>query len=113
MPEHQQEQERDTEITLGTGKLLVIFFAGVTICGVFFGLGYSAGRKATPLDPMNANNLSGITGTTGGSKPGAGTVTKPLPADCATSASGCVPQGVAGNSANTAGSSSGSVSTDS
>jgi DedD protein len=105
MPEHQQEQERDTEITLGTGKLLAIFFAAVTICGAFFGLGYSAGRKATPLDPMNPNNLSGITGTAGGSKPGAGTVAKPVPADCATLASGCAPQGAAGNATNGANSS--------
>lgn len=106
----QQEQERDAEITLGTGKLLVIFFAGVTICGVFFGLGYSAGRKATPLDPMNANNLSGITGTTGGSKPGAGTVARPVSADCATSATGCGPQGAVVNAINSANSSA--VTTD-
>jgi DedD protein len=110
MQGHQPEQERDTEITLGTGKLLAIFFAAVTICGVFFGLGYSAGRKATPLDPMNANNLSGVTGTTGGSKPGAGTVAKPLPVDCATSANGCVPPATS-NAANSANSSSASSGT--
>ena len=38
----------DTEITLGTGKLLVLFFSLVAICAVFFALGYSLGRKSEP-----------------------------------------------------------------
>jgi len=38
----------DTEITLGTGKLLVLFFGLVAICAVFFALGYSLGRKSEP-----------------------------------------------------------------
>jgi DedD protein len=39
---------QDTEITLGTGKLLVLFFGLVAICAVFFGLGYTLGRKSEP-----------------------------------------------------------------
>jgi DedD protein len=39
---------QDTEITLGTGKLLVLFFGLVGICALFFGLGYSLGRKSDP-----------------------------------------------------------------
>lgn len=38
----------DTEITLGTGKLLVLFFFLVGICALFFALGYSLGRKTEP-----------------------------------------------------------------
>src|SRR5690348_3544673 len=38
----------DTEITLGTGKLLVLFFGLVGVCALFFGLGYSLGRKSEP-----------------------------------------------------------------
>jgi DedD protein len=34
----------DTEITLGTGKLLMLFFGLVAMCAVFFGMGYSLGR---------------------------------------------------------------------
>ncbi|HEX2598477.1 MAG TPA: SPOR domain-containing protein [Terriglobales bacterium] len=34
----------DTEITLGTGKLLMLFFGMVAVCAVFFGMGYSLGR---------------------------------------------------------------------
>jgi len=37
---------QDTEITLGTGKLLLLFFGLVGMCAVFFALGYSLGRKS-------------------------------------------------------------------
>ncbi len=39
---------QDTEITLGTGKMLVLFFGLVGICALFFALGYSLGRKSEP-----------------------------------------------------------------
>jgi cell division septation protein DedD len=35
---------QDTEITLGTGKMLALFFSLVALCGLFFGLGFSLGR---------------------------------------------------------------------
>src|SRR5215470_15426930 len=35
---------QDTEITLGTGKMLALFFGLVALCGLFFGLGFSLGR---------------------------------------------------------------------
>ncbi|MFZ0806706.1 MAG: SPOR domain-containing protein [Candidatus Sulfotelmatobacter sp.] len=38
----------DTEITLGTSKLLVLFFGLVAVCALFFALGYSLGRKSEP-----------------------------------------------------------------
>ncbi len=38
----------DTEITLGTSKLLVLFFGLVGMCALFFALGYSLGRKSEP-----------------------------------------------------------------
>ena len=34
----------DTEITLGTGKMLALFFGLVALCGLFFGLGFSLGK---------------------------------------------------------------------
>jgi DedD protein len=37
---------QDTEITLGTGKLLFLFFGLVGVCALFFALGYSLGRKS-------------------------------------------------------------------
>jgi DedD protein len=38
--------QQDTEITLGTGRMLALFFALVTICAGFFAIGFSLGRKA-------------------------------------------------------------------
>jgi len=37
---------QDTEITLGTAKLLSLFFGLVIVCAVFFALGYTLGRKS-------------------------------------------------------------------
>jgi DedD protein len=57
------DPEQDTEITLGTAKLLTLFFGLVVVCAVFFALGYTLGRKsdigltapsaATPLHPAS------------------------------------------------------------
>jgi hypothetical protein len=41
-----RERRRDTELTLGPVMLLFIFFSLVLICGLFFGLGYSMGRRS-------------------------------------------------------------------
>lgn len=37
--------QQDTEITLGTGRMLAIFFAFVLVCAVFFSIGFSLGRR--------------------------------------------------------------------
>ena len=39
------DETKDTEITLGTGKLLGIFFALTVLCAVFFTLGYLLGKS--------------------------------------------------------------------
>lgn len=38
----------DREISLGTGTVLAIFLALALVCSLFFGLGYSMGRKSAP-----------------------------------------------------------------
>lgn len=62
----------DTEITLGTGKLLVLFFGLVAICAVFFAFGYSLGRKSEPViatastpatPPVSANSAKASSGS--------------------------------------------------
>jgi cell division septation protein DedD len=69
------EQQQDTEIILGTGKLLGIFFVLVAICGTFFGLGYALGRNS---GPMALQNGTASTVNSSGAKPGAGvTVSAP------------------------------------
>ncbi len=42
----------DREISLGTGTVLAIFFALALVCSLFFGLGYSMGKKSVPLSPV-------------------------------------------------------------
>jgi DedD protein len=37
----------DTEITLGTGKMLALFFGLVALCAVFFGMGFSLGKSSS------------------------------------------------------------------
>jgi cell division septation protein DedD len=43
----------DTEITLGAGKLLGLFFLLAAICGVFFSIGYSLGRSSGREQALN------------------------------------------------------------
>jgi DedD protein len=67
---------QDTEITLGTGKLLVLFFGLVGICALFFALGYSLGRKSEPA--ITSASAAGLPQTVpGGSKTNSGSATTP------------------------------------
>lgn len=45
------EETTDTEITLGTGKMLGLFFGLVVLCAVFFGMGFSMGRNSVKETP--------------------------------------------------------------
>ena len=60
------DETRDTEITLGTGKLLGIFFALTILCAVFFTMGYLLGKSSV------AGGRTEIVGTvpSGGSSAG-------------------------------------------
>jgi DedD protein len=49
----EREEENDSEITLNATTLLGIFFGLVLICGVFFGFGYSVGRRGTETPAVN------------------------------------------------------------
>lgn len=52
--------QQDTEITLGTGRMLALFFALVVICSGFFAIGFSLGRKSSSV---SGNVLAAQTGT--------------------------------------------------
>ena len=43
-----RKKRRDTELTLGSGTLLFMFFGLVLLCGLCFGLGYTMGRYSSP-----------------------------------------------------------------
>jgi len=45
------EEANDTEITLGTGKMLALFFGLVILCAVFFGMGFSMGKNSVRSTP--------------------------------------------------------------
>jgi DedD protein len=60
---------QDTEITLGTGKMLALFFGLVALCAVFFGIGFSLGRSSVRIAPPDVATAA-IT-TSGGARPSA------------------------------------------
>jgi DedD protein len=51
----QSEDDKDSELTLRPATLLGIFLGLVLICGVFFGFGYSVGRRATSGGSIDAS----------------------------------------------------------
>ena len=48
---------QDTEVTLGTGKMLVLFFGLVVVCAVFFGLGFSIGRNSAKSETSTGDPI--------------------------------------------------------
>ncbi len=52
-PIEREPEEVDSEITLSATTLLGIFFGLVLICGVFFGFGYSTGRRGSETPVTN------------------------------------------------------------
>src|ERR1700676_2931133 len=74
----------DTEITLGVGKLLALFFGLGILCGLSLGVGYSLGRNsvrqaAAIASPAPVNVPSGAA-----NKPGASQAAAPRTPDCTT-----------------------------
>ena len=68
---------RDTEITLGTGRMLALFFGLVGICALFFGLGYSLGKGSSkPVEaaagPPAKTQSKPASGPNAAAKPAAG-----------------------------------------
>jgi DedD protein len=66
-----EEPRSDADLTLGIGSLLSIFFGVVLICGIFFGFGYSMGRR-------NARAATAVVPATTSPAPSAATA-PPLP----------------------------------
>ncbi len=60
-------REPEREVTLNTGIVLALFFALALLCAVFFGFGYSMGRKSVPppvmaeADPTAQNDTENTT----------------------------------------------------
>jgi len=57
--------QQDTEITLGTGHMLAIFFVLVLVCAFFFAIGFSLGRRTALVGVVNpAGAPAGISAST-------------------------------------------------
>jgi len=56
----QLEPETDTEITLGTGKMLILFFGLVILCALFFGMGFTMGKNSVRSAPELQATPSGV-----------------------------------------------------
>ncbi len=54
------QPETDTEITLGTGKMLVLFFGLVILCALFFGMGFTMGKNSVRMAPELLATPSGV-----------------------------------------------------
>ena len=82
---------QDTEITLGTGKLLGIFLVLVAICGVFFTMGYLLGRGSNPAG-ASTTIVSTVPASGGNTanKPSANGNKAPESAGCSPGSSNCV-----------------------
>jgi cell division septation protein DedD len=108
----EREEETDSEITLNATTLLGIFFGLVLVCGVFFGFGYSMGRRGTEAPAAstpaaNASDNSPAPAATHAPKPSAmeslqtadssssstnsNTVSEPLDADSTSTSSSTQP----------------------
>jgi DedD protein len=76
------QEQQDTEVTLGTGRLLALFFGLVVICALFFSVGFSLGRKSAPVAVTSSAPAPAPIATTAGVKPTS--VRSETKADCAT-----------------------------
>jgi DedD protein len=76
--------DQDTEITLGTGKLLGLFFALTAVCGLFFGLGFLLGKSSAPATNASLVQEGMPMANGNGSKPSSahGAAAKPQQGDC-------------------------------
>ncbi|MBZ5664735.1 MAG: SPOR domain-containing protein [Acidobacteriia bacterium] len=63
--------QQDTEITLGTGRMLAIFFTFVLVCAFFFAIGFSLGRRTA---------AAGMIGSPSASIVAPSTIVRPSPA---------------------------------
>ena len=69
----EEDLSEDTEITLGTGKMLFLFFALVALCAVFFGMGFKVGRNSVKGNDFTQAVMANVNGgsQSSGAKPSA------------------------------------------
>jgi DedD protein len=73
------EPQRDREISLGAATILGIFFVLALICAVFFGFGYSLGRRSTQQQsaPIPSEPAATLSSSSSKPSPGSAAITAP------------------------------------
>ena len=76
---HLHEPQRDREISLGAATILGIFFVLALICAVFFGFGYTMGRRSsqTPSAPIPSEPAAALSSSTSKPAPGSAITAPP------------------------------------
>jgi len=81
----EEEEQRVTELTLGPAMLLAIALGLILMCGIFFGLGYGAGRRgaaqaiSTSSQPTAGQPMTAQTGTSLSKPPASGMIPAAAP----------------------------------
>lgn len=81
------DYQDDTEISLGAGKLLLLFFGLIILCGGFFGVGYMIGKNSAMPQVAASDAGTSPTAVTSAAKPSSAIRGETAPAktqDCAT-----------------------------
>jgi DedD protein len=79
-----EADDQDREISLGTTTILGIFFALALLCAVFFGFGYSMGRRSAALPAANTGATTSLEAPSSKPSPGAPADQAAKPTDSAT-----------------------------
>jgi len=80
---HLHEPQRDREISLGAATILGIFFVLALICAVFFGFGYTMGRRSSQTQSQTQSALipseppAALSSSTSKPAPGSAAITAP------------------------------------
>lgn len=77
------DTESTRELSLSPSTLLGIFFLLAIVCAIFFGFGYSMGKRSTTSVPTSAENGSAPLHATGDAKPSPSQAGDLTPADAA------------------------------
>jgi DedD protein len=89
-PQHDSSQDR--ELTISSTTLLAIFFGLVLICGLFFGLGYTLGRRSSSeASQMPSSDMSPASKTESQASGSSSSISKPSAASQSSVASTTAP----------------------
>jgi cell division septation protein DedD len=93
MAEQDTQNTQDTEITLGAGRLLGLFFGLVVLCALFFVVGYRLGRSSTVSPAQLTDSAAPPEPSSPAVKHSASQSAMVIKSDCASTPAGCAGAG--------------------